>query len=128
MPIDTINLLSGGAGRTEAQEEKMKNDWTQIEKSFSLVGAMLYGFKNNRKKRGTLLCPFCGCENVHGGTPGYAESDNYAQWAGRGALTNIPFGCENGCSFSLNFGFHKGETFVFIEKHVVEGDEVSASN
>jgi hypothetical protein len=94
----------------------MINTWEDVDNGHKLIGAMFYGFRPNREKSSIVRCPFCGCVYVKAGQPEHIETDEYDQWAGRGNLTRIPFECEDGHSFNVCFGFHKGETYTFIEE------------
>ena len=63
-----------------------------------------------------LFCPFCKDKYVHFGHAKYKGSDDYRAWEGRGAALRIPFYCEQGHSWYLRFGFHKGNTYTKIER------------
>lgn len=60
-------------------------------------------------------CPKCGFEYVHFIEPVFIKTDSYSAWAGRGSAVRIPMYCENGHSWEVRYGFHKGCTFVGIE-------------
>lgn len=64
-----------------------------------------------------LRCPVCGFEYQKAGDPETVMgSDNYeAGWGGRGDLLRIPFKGECGSVWYFCFGFHKGETAVFVQ-------------
>lgn len=55
-----------------------------------------------------LVCPYCGCLNVHFEEPKYINSDNYQAWEGRGSAIYIPMNCESNHFWNLRIGFHKG--------------------
>lgn len=63
-----------------------------------------------------LQCPLCRDTYQHTDTPQtIAGNDNYAAgWEGRGDLLMIPIEGECGHLWEICFGFHKGETFVFV--------------
>jgi hypothetical protein len=68
-----------------------------------------------------LRCPVCGFEYVHPSSAGIIDGrDNYEAWAGRGDLVLCRFWYESGHVFSLNFGFHKGNTICFWKHEVTE--------
>lgn len=80
-----------------------------------------------------LRCPCCGSEWQHVETPReICSDDSYrAGWGGRGDLLIIPISGECGSAYELCFGFHKGETSVFVR--IVrscedEGDEWDAAD
>lgn len=63
-----------------------------------------------------IVCPVCGFEYNHFGKP-ILESgnDSYeASWNGRGDLISINFECEQSHKWTMCFGFHKGNTFIFL--------------
>ena len=62
-----------------------------------------------------LLCPACEFDYVHFGAPIVeAGNDNYeASWPGRGDLLRIPCYCEDGHTFDICLGFHKGNSWMF---------------
>jgi len=66
-----------------------------------------------------LLCPLCkfdynhviSAEKING-------NDNYEAWReGRGNLGRIKFNCESGHYYSLNFGEHKGNMYIYWEEN-----------
>ena len=65
-----------------------------------------------------LCCPICGFEYVHFEKPDFIDGkDNHeAGWNGRGNKISILFWCESGHAFRLCFGFHKGNTYFFLQK------------
>jgi hypothetical protein len=67
-----------------------------------------------------LRCPVSGDNYVH---PLDSETisghDDYKVWDGRGNLLWVRFWCESGHVFTLNFGFHKGNTTCYWE-HVAD--------
>jgi len=66
---------------------------------------------------------------VHTNIERVRGKDNYEAWEGRGDLIRIPFNCEEGHSWDLCFGEHKGMTFAFLggfaptQNHRVDIDE-----
>ena len=63
-----------------------------------------------------MRCPVCKDEYTHTGKVEECDGqDNYKAWAGRGDAIKINVWCERGCSWTLVFGSHKGNTFVCIE-------------
>lgn len=42
-------------------------------------------------------------------------NDDYGAWDGRGDAAYVSMWCENGCSWDVRFGFHKGSTFMGFE-------------
>ena len=68
-----------------------------------------------------LVCPICGYEYQHIGTPRVIDGkDGYeAGWEGRGDLLVFPVYGECGCSWELCFGTHKGQVECFTR--VIEG-------
>ena len=74
-----------------------------------------------------LNCPICASSGSsigpidyqHFDKPEYNDGlDHYKAWIGRGDLIRIPFWGECGHRWFLCVGFHKGQSFVFVE----EGD------
>lgn len=70
-----------------------------------------------------LECPFCISQgktdiehHIHFNSPRLRESDNYSAWHGRGAALRIPLYCEEGHSWYLRFGHHKGQTYIATER------------
>lgn len=62
-----------------------------------------------------LRCPFCGSDYVHFDRPVYLDGqDKYKAWSGRGDAVRLPFWGECGSKWDMNFGFHKGQTFLWI--------------
>ena len=86
----------------------------EAENSDVLVKRM---FVSDESWPGKILvkCPFCGFEYVHWGNPTVQDSDKYTAWSGRGSCLRIPMWCEDGHSWRLAVGFHKGNTVMFIE-------------
>ena len=67
-----------------------------------------------------VACPFCDYGYVHIEKPQFLEGhDNYEARGDvvRGDCIIIPMYCENGHSWNTVFGFHKGITFVWVEKY-----------
>lgn len=62
-----------------------------------------------------FLCPVCRDEYVHFDDPNIKPSDDYTAWSGRGDAARLPMWCEQGHSWTLRFGFHKGFTFMRLE-------------
>jgi hypothetical protein len=56
----------------------------------------------------SVVCPFCGCENIHLHQPS-------SGMLGRGSFVEVAFSCESGCYWTLRFNFHKGTCFVKLE-------------
>ena len=67
-----------------------------------------------------LVCPVCGFEYCHFEKPKFKKCDDYSAWQGRGSLITIPCYCENGHTFEICLGFHKGNTSVFTQNHKTE--------
>lgn len=62
-----------------------------------------------------LVCPICSFEYTHIGEPRKVSgNENYEAWPGRGDLLVIPFSGECGSKWEICFGFHKGNTNVFV--------------
>lgn len=61
-------------------------------------------------------CPFCGDEYVHFNAPVLKISDEYTAWEGRGSAIRIPFWCEQGHSWYLRYGAHKGFVYTEVER------------
>lgn len=79
------------------------------EGSFSAVSA---AFTSNK-----LLCPRCYFDYIHlGQARTVSGEDNYKAWYGRGDLVAIDAWCENGHEFQVCFGFHKGQTYAYVDK------------
>jgi hypothetical protein len=67
-----------------------------------------------------LSCPVCGdIYTHHCSVETVDREDNYRAWRGRGSLTSVRFYCEQSHVFTLNWGFHKGNTCCFWE-HVAD--------
>jgi hypothetical protein len=62
-----------------------------------------------------VLCPVCKDEYVHFSEPTVTESDDYTAWEGRGDALRIPMWCEQGHTWTVRYGFHKGFTFCKVE-------------
>jgi hypothetical protein len=69
------------------------------------------------QKKIMVCCPVCGYEYLHFEKPDlFSGNDNGdAGWTGRGNKISILFWCENSHAFRLCFGFHKGNTFFFLQ-------------
>ena len=62
-----------------------------------------------------LVCPDCNFEYNQIGEPRIVSgNDDYAAWLGRGDFLVIPFDGECGSQWEMCFGFHKGQTDVFV--------------
>ncbi len=75
----------------------------------------------NDDSPGMLKCPVCGFNYTHPQEPLFLQTDDYEFWAGRGSVIKVPFRCENGCHFTLCFGFHKGNTIAFWQDVTPDG-------
>lgn len=63
-----------------------------------------------------LLCPSCDFDYIHADKAQVVKGeDNYKAWHGRGDLIVIDAWCENGHQFQICFGFHKGQTYAYID-------------
>lgn len=62
-----------------------------------------------------IHCPVCQFEYVHFEPATFQSSDDYSAWGGRGGALRIPMWCENGHSWVLRFGAHKGYTYMAFE-------------
>lgn len=63
-----------------------------------------------------LLCPRCHFDYIHLGPARVINGeDNYKAWHGRGDLVAIDAWCEDGHQFQICFGFHKGQTFAYVD-------------
>ena len=64
-----------------------------------------------------IKCPKCGSEYNHIGKPILRESNDErgSAWEGNGDAIVIPMECEQGCSWKLIIGFHKGNTYLVYE-------------
>jgi hypothetical protein len=63
-----------------------------------------------------LHCPVCLFGYVHIGNVVKIDCDDYSAWAGRGGAVRINLWCENMHYWTVRLGFHKGNTFIDIEK------------
>lgn len=88
-----------------------------------------------------LVCPICGCDNVHADVPmrlnGYEsriDNDRYEYSSeevrretnrARGHTVVIPFWCENACFFEVRFSQHKGTTYVSTHDVIVKTKQQS---
>jgi hypothetical protein len=71
-------------------------------------------FSQEPSEAALLQCPICGFDyNHHAGTDTIDGQDHYRAWSGRGDVVLIRFNGECGHRWSLRFGFHKGQMFVF---------------
>lgn len=74
-----------------------------------------------------LCCPACGDIYVHivNAKVRKTKADYFYQWV-KGDVVTIYFSCENGeHHFSLEFGFHKGFTFLQVNpEEWKQGEEV----
>jgi len=63
-----------------------------------------------------LRCPICNFDYQHFGDPErISGKDDYKAWHGRGDLLRIPFWGECGHNWYICIGFHKGQSFAFVE-------------
>jgi hypothetical protein len=63
-----------------------------------------------------LYCPTCRSSYQHVAGPSMAaRGADYAAWEGRGNLVRLPMHCEMGHSWEICFGFHKGESWIFVQ-------------
>jgi hypothetical protein len=60
----------------------------------------------------TLQCPVCGCFYNHHDQVAMLDKP-HQEWTGDGKLLKVSFRCENNHVWALNFGFHKGQMYVF---------------
>jgi hypothetical protein len=69
-----------------------------------------------------LCCPVCGFEYLHFEAAEIIKGNDNgnANWPGRGDKIKILFWCENQHAFNICFGFHKGNTFFFLQKSTEE--------
>jgi hypothetical protein len=62
-----------------------------------------------------MKCPVCDCNYTHdAGISINIRSDTYGAWDGRGDCMIIPIYGECGHKWEVCFGFHKGQTFMFL--------------
>ena len=62
-----------------------------------------------------LSCPVCGDEYVHiDSATSSGNKDDYSSGWVRGDTVTINFYCESNHTFSLEFGFHKGNTYLRV--------------
>lgn len=62
-----------------------------------------------------IQCPVCQGEYNHFADPIIVDNDDYKNgWEGRGRLIVISVRCEDGHSWQLCFGHHKGTTTAFV--------------
>ena len=88
-----------------------------IPAPFTMFGRENRG--NTHEMNWQVMCPVCRFEYVHMSRrrqiiEHVRGKDNYEAWEGRGDLIRIPFNCEEGHSWDLCFGEHKGMTFAFL--------------
>ena len=86
-----------------------------IPAPFTMFGCEEKG--NTHEMNWHVKCPVCRFEYVHMSQiiEHVRGKDNYEAWEGRGDLIRIPFNCEEGHSWDLCFGEHKGMTFAFLD-------------
>lgn len=96
--------------------ERLKAQQTFSASSMFLPLEPFVVWTRNGIEQDGVKCPECDHDNVHFEAPSLIEGhDNYkAGWHGRGDLIAIPFWCENGHTWTLCFGFHKGNTTTFM--------------
>ena len=64
-----------------------------------------------------ILCPICEYTYSYAQMPEMISgNDNYDAWFGRGDLIRIPFVGECGHGWNLCIGFHKGNSFIYVER------------
>lgn len=63
-----------------------------------------------------MTCPVCKSEYVHFNRPKFLESDDYSAWQGRGDALRVPFWCEEGHSWYVRYGHHKGNSYKAINR------------
>jgi len=102
-----------GAGTAQFKTARIITDAIAIAQMLTVTGVEQGKFSTFVK------CPVC--EDVHEFThtidvPVVDGKDDYQAWDGRGDLKTIIFWSETcGHVWELNFGFHKGNTFCWIE-------------
>lgn len=62
-----------------------------------------------------INCPVCGTMEVCFDKPDYMESSNYKAWKGQGDCLKIPMWCPEGHMWNYCFGYHKGESFTYLD-------------
>ena len=107
------NLPTSSGINTETKIEAKEMNLNR----FTLSKGKPYKFNKNTCFGVDIRCPVCGFDYVHFSDPiSKNGNDNYEAWEGRGDALKIPMCCENGHSWNLRFGFHKGQTFYdFID-------------
>jgi hypothetical protein len=73
-------------------------------------------WNEDKKDKPSVVCPECGDDFVHFEQPHVIKSGNKqgVAWEGKGDLLVVPLWGECGAIFEICFGFHKGNTFSFV--------------
>jgi hypothetical protein len=73
-------------------------------------------WNEDKKNKPSVVCPECGESFVHFEQPHIIKSGNKhgVAWQGKGDLLVVPLWSECGSFFEICFGFHKGNTFSFV--------------
>lgn len=103
-------------------------DWDEDEKNLfrntvslsTSIDEMLSSpdFNESNRDDWEIHCPICGNQYTHlSGEPSKAKgNDNYeAGFWGRGDAIRFNMYCEDGHSWTVRFGFHKGNTYLGVE-------------
>ena len=74
-------------------------------------------------------CPVCDGYDIHFNTPTHKLSGDVrgVAWEGSGNSIKIPMWCEGGHTWTVRFGFHKGQTYVKIIDIKTEDYELERS-
>lgn len=63
-----------------------------------------------------INCPICDTIDVAFDESEYVTSTGYTAWKGQGDCLKIPLWCRNNHKWEIHLGFHKGNTYAYIEK------------
>jgi hypothetical protein len=83
-----------------------------IDPAFPWLTNIAFGLDESEAAQ--IQCPICWEDyQHHAGTEQIAGKDSYQAWYGRGDVVLVRFDGECGHRWSLRFGFHKGQMYVF---------------
>ena len=110
-PLPTMGIFLGQVGQTKmVARERDQGFWEDIDREIHHLNF------DHTTNPGTLLCPICGYDFVHiQNSINIDGKDSYAGGRGvRGSVIVIPMWCENDHSWEVDFGFHKGQTYLSV--------------
>lgn len=128
-PTPLLTLLNGVGERSfDHGFRPRRNEEIGMSDNEFIAGSRLYPLAETIEREESvfpyrsmrrLTCPVCGHENAHLDPPKVHE----AGWPGHGDLVEVPVWGECAHTWSVCFGFHKGDvvSFIRVGREVVEG-------